>query len=183
MKKDSELEKLEDANKLLTGELIELKSKYREIESRLKVNENDLKFISEENTQLTKRNYQLDSDYHEKQKCVTKLSEKIALLENELENKLRLITKHEAELTTKYNEYQLLESRFHNINIQLKQVSNNYATVTADLNKANSIISKLQQDSRKINQLYKKQVPNFLLFLNEIFRVFTIYKVSLILLF
>jgi len=142
--------------------------KIKDYELRLKCTEDDLKIINQELQSLRKNNNKLDSDYHEKQKVVGNLVNKLNSCEVELKEKVNLVTRQQELISSLSEKTTHLEDKSQGLGRELEQTRVNLRNVSTDLIKANEIIRKLQEDVRQFGKKIKNQVNfqlcNFFIF-------------------
>ncbi|XP_014211968.1 spindle assembly abnormal protein 6 homolog [Copidosoma floridanum] len=122
---------------------------------RIQELDKDLNFI-QRNFSVTKRqNAKLDTDYHEKDKSVNVLSTRVAVLEQELKDKIVLINKHADMIKTTKESKQRLEELLSEKDTQLQRKQASLKNISDELIKANEIIGKLQIELASVKSKLK----------------------------
>lgn len=162
----SEKEKMElehrhsDTIKQLHTELAEIRAQNAGHKDKLSfleaTNQEQLKQIQELTKELDlvrrdfsttkKQNAKYDSDYHEKDRMVHELSTKVAVLEQELKDKMVLINKHTEMIRNAKESKQRLEELLSEKESQLQRKQTSLKNLSDELVKANEILSKLQNE-------------------------------------
>ncbi|XP_032679014.1 spindle assembly abnormal protein 6 homolog [Odontomachus brunneus] len=164
--RQSEKEKIEveqrhsETMKQLHTELAELRTQnmtYKDKQSFLEVTnteqmkqlqnlEKELNITQRDLTLLKNQNSKLDMDYHDKDKAVNTLRTKVAVLEQELKDKMVIINKHIEMLKSVKEQKQHLEDLLSEKDGQLQRKQNSLKSLSDELVKANEILTKLQNE-------------------------------------
>jgi chromosome segregation ATPase len=152
------LSTLEGDKRQLEQESFRTESKIKDYENRLKCTEDDLQILNQELQILRKNNNKLDADYHEKQRAVGTLVNKLNSYEAEMKEKVNLITRQQELISSLSEKGTHLEDKSQGLVRELEQTRVNLRNVGADLIKANEIIRKLQEDGRQLGKKVKVQV-------------------------
>lgn len=128
-----------DKLSLLEATNMEQIKQLQSLEKELNVAQRDLNLLKNQNSKL-------DIDYHEKDKSVNSLKTKVAVLEQELKDKVILMSKHTEMLKTAKEQKQHLEELLADKEGQLQRKQNSLRNLSDELVKANEILTKLQNE-------------------------------------
>lgn len=159
---------LEERTKVLESENRELlQSKYKletlsqEFKNRIKTYEDDQKLLQQELVLTRKQNAKLDHDYHEKQRMVNTLQNKLTTLESDLKEKQSMAVKHQDYINQLCGQKKTLEDQVSSLGMECEKLKNSCNNLSSDLNKANEIIRKFQSDARNSNSKIRLQVNKY----------------------
>lgn len=153
-------QKHSEVMKQLHTELAELRTQnitYKDKQSFLEVTnmeqikqlqnlEKELNITQRDLTLLKNQNSKLDMDYHDRDKAVNSLRTKVAVLEQELKDKVVIINKHVEMQRSGKEQKQHLEDLLSERDGQLQRKQNSLKSLSDELVKANEILTKLQNE-------------------------------------
>ncbi|XP_014665309.1 PREDICTED: spindle assembly abnormal protein 6 homolog [Priapulus caudatus] len=145
---ESRIQELERGNKELLDKKYKAESTMRELRAKLGSSEEESHRTRQELQSLRKQHTAADIDCHEKEKHVNQLKTRLAVLEQELRDKLQLLTRsndlleNTQEMKTKVEDSLEQKQRHtHKLEASIRGLSD-------ELNKANDIIRKMQGEVR-----------------------------------
>ncbi|KAK7100422.1 spindle assembly abnormal protein 6 homolog [Littorina saxatilis] len=141
---ESRLYELEAANKELTDKKYKSESLIRELKSKLSVAEDEAARTKQDVASLRKHNTSLDSDTHEKDKLVSQLQTRVAVLEQEVKDKEHVVTRSTDLLTSHQESKRKLEEDLEKRGKEVAKLEGKVRAMGDELKKGNEIIKKLQ---------------------------------------
>ncbi|XP_011496647.1 PREDICTED: spindle assembly abnormal protein 6 homolog [Ceratosolen solmsi marchali] len=108
--------------------------------------EKELNMLQRDFSTVKHQNVKLNTDFHEKDKLVNTLSTRVAVLEQELKDKIILINKHTEMIKNIKESKQRLEELLAEKEAQLQRKQSSLKNLGDELVKANEILSKLQNE-------------------------------------
>uniref|UniRef100_A0ABD2X3Z7 Spindle assembly abnormal protein 6 N-terminal domain-containing protein n=2 Tax=Trichogramma TaxID=7490 RepID=A0ABD2X3Z7_9HYME len=142
----TELAELKAQNVNYKDKLSLLESTNKEQSQHIQDLQKDLNLLQRDFSSTKKHNVKLDTDYHEKDKSVNALSTRVAVLEQELKDKIILINKHTEMIKSAKENKQRLEEILSEKESQLQRKQTSLKNLRDELMKANEILGKLQSE-------------------------------------
>lgn len=133
-------------NKNLYEGKCQLETSVKEKSYKIEALDKQIMQLTQELSLLRKQNSQLDQDYHEKDKTLISLKTRMAVLEQEVKDKGKLLDKQQELLKAANEQKSFLEEALSERENHLHRKQATVQNLSADLVKSNEIIAKLQTD-------------------------------------
>lgn len=155
---ENRIASLEAENRDLIQNKFKNETALQNAQSKIKNAEADLKLLQQELTSGRKQTEKLDKDYHEKQKLVNSLQNRLSLVETDLKEKQSTVQRQQEYIQQLSEQKKLLEDHTTNMVREVDRLKSANQSSAMELAKANEIIRKLQDDIRSLHAKTKLKV-------------------------
>uniref|UniRef100_A0AAQ4QIV5 Spindle assembly abnormal protein 6 homolog n=1 Tax=Gasterosteus aculeatus aculeatus TaxID=481459 RepID=A0AAQ4QIV5_GASAC len=144
----SRLAELETSSRELTERKYKNESVIRDLKIKLAGAEEECQRSKQQILSLRRENSSLDTDVHDKERSVSQLQMRVAVLEQEIKDKDQLMHRSKEVLEATQQQKDSMEENAESKELQIKKLEATVRSLSEELIKANGIIKKLQGEVR-----------------------------------
>lgn len=155
---ESKVKDLETVNKELTERKFRMESQIRENHSKLSAQDDELTNLRTEVKKLRQQNHDYQAQRHEDETNIQNFKTQVALLEQEVKNKLELIDKTSQNQNGLENQQRMNEERLEDLRLHNQKLQAKLQTLGDEMMKGNEIIKKQHTQIKELR--YKNDMKN-----------------------